>query len=121
MCVTRPSERATFHRCPMKTPIITNVHQLFADSARYKAPIFQRYYVWGKKEFTALCDDIENGDPAIGQFLGAIVLKDLGRPSGPSSPTSYLLIDGQQRLTTLYLVLLALAKMAAEVGDKATA
>ena len=64
--------------------------------ARYKAPVFG-FYVWGKKELSALAEDLETADPAIGQF-GAIVLKDLGRPAGgPTSPSTYLLIDGQQR------------------------
>lgn len=96
----------------MKRPDITTPQSLFGSSARYKAPVFQRRYVWGKKEITALFEDIETADPTIGQFLGAIVLKDMGREGGPTSPSTYLLIDGQQRLTTLYLVLLGLARVA---------
>src|SRR5687767_10230348 len=105
----------------MKRPDINTPHGLFEASARYKAPVFQRPYVWGKHEIEALAEDIETADPQIGQFLGAIVLNDLGRPSGPTSPTSYLMIDGQQRLTTLYMLLLALASIAAERGDKVSA
>jgi len=80
--------------------------------------VFQRFYVWGKEELEALEDDIDTADPAIGQFLGAIVLKDLGRPAGPTSPSTYLLIDGQQRLTTLYLLLLNMATIAYNHGHK---
>lgn len=98
----------------MKVPQIVTPSELFNESARFKAPIFQRYYVWGRKEWAGLAEDLETTDPEVGQFLGAIVLKDLGRPSGPTSPTTFLLIDGQQRLTTLYLLLLALAKEALE-------
>lgn len=105
----------------MKRPDITNPQALFGASARYKAPIFQRFYVWGRREFDALVEDIDTADPSIGQFLGAIVLKDMGRPSGPASPTTYLLIDGQQRLTTLYLLFLALARVAEQSGDTASA
>jgi len=102
----------------MKRPDITTPNELFEASARYKAPVFQRPYVWGRKELEGLGDDIDTVDPEIGQFLGAIVLKDLGRPSGPSSPTEYLIIDGQQRLTTIYLVLLAIAEVAAGHDQK---
>ena len=105
----------------MKRPDITTPQALFSASARYKAPVFQRFYVWGKTELVALLEDIETADPAIGQFLGAIVLKDLGRPAGPTSPSTYLLIDGQQRLTTLYLLLLNLAKIAHDHGSSAVA
>lgn len=100
----------------MKEPDIVTPSELFKESARYKAPIFQRYYVWGRKEWEGLAEDLETTDPKVGQFLGAIVLKDLGRPSGPTSPTTFLLIDGQQRLTTLYMLFLAMAKEAHDNG-----
>jgi len=98
----------------MKEPSVVTPDNLFQAGARYKAPVFQRLYVWGKQEFESLIEDIENADPDIGQFLGAIVIKDLGREKGPASPSSYLIIDGQQRLTTLYLILLALSHIAAQ-------
>ncbi len=105
----------------MKDPSIGTPHQLFSQSARYSAPVFQRLYVWEKKQLHLLLEDITTGEPKSPQFLGAIVLKDLGRTKGPTSPTSYLLIDGQQRLTTLYLILGGLAKLAFEHGDKNSA
>lgn len=107
----------------MKQPDIANVSGLFEASARYKAPVFQRFYVWKKRELTALMDDIETADPNPdhGQFLGAIVLKDLGRLKGPTSPSNYLMVDGQQRLTTFYMLFAALAKIARDHGDTDTA
>jgi hypothetical protein len=39
------------------------------------------------------------------QFIGAIVVQDLGKRGGSQSPNEYLIIDGQQRLTTIYLLL----------------
>lgn len=102
----------------MKPPATVDVSQLFSASARYKAPVFQRFYMWGETELTQLIEDIELADPSIGQFLGAIVLKDMGSESGPASPTVYLLIDGQQRLTTLYILLLAMASVAAKFKKK---
>lgn len=66
----------------------------------------------GAKQWESLVEDLETVNSKTGQFLGAIVLKDLGKHSGPTSPTTYLLVDGQQRLTTLYLLLLALAEEA---------
>jgi hypothetical protein len=104
----------------MKQPDIDTPNSLFEASARYKAPVYQRFYVWGRLELTTLRDDIDTADEEYGQFLGAIVLKDLGRTKGPTSPSNYLMIDGQQRLTTLYLVLLALAHIARSKGDEPT-
>ncbi|HWA27947.1 MAG TPA: DUF262 domain-containing protein [Lacunisphaera sp.] len=102
----------------MKRPDTVNVSQLLKDTARYKAPVFQRYYMWGATQFDQLIEDIELADPSIGQFLGAIVLKDMGRESGPASPSVYLLVDGQQRMTTLYLLLLAMASVAEDYKKK---
>lgn len=102
----------------MKQPDISNPQSLFGSDARYRAPVFQRFYVWKQKQFDDLQEDIDTAAPDGGeQFLGAIVLKDLGKPQGPTSPTEYLMIDGQQRLTTLYMVLVALAHIAASNGD----
>ena len=105
----------------MKQPDIISVDGLFQASARYKAPVFQRWYVWKDLQLTTLMEDIEAAELIEGQFLGAIVLKDLGRLKGPTSPTNYLMVDGQQRLTTFYLLLVALAKIAKEQGDPETA
>lgn len=105
----------------MKQPDIANVSGLFEASARYKAPVFQRLYVWKERQLTALMEDIETADPEYGQFLGAIVLKDLGRLKGPTSPSNYLMVDGQQRLTTFYMLFAALAKIAREHNDPDTA
>jgi hypothetical protein len=101
----------------MKEPNIANVHELFRADARYRAPVFQRWYVWKERQLGDLLEDIETADPENGQFLGAIVLKDLGKLEGPTSPTNYLMVDGQQRLTTFYMLLAALAKTAREHGD----
>lgn len=106
----------------MREPQIITPSKIFEDSARYTAPVFQRLYVWGRREWDGFAEDLETTDVDLGQFLGAIVLKDLGRTSGPASPTTYLLIDGQQRLTTIYLLLVALAEQAYRNGgdDDAT-
>jgi hypothetical protein len=43
------------------------------------------------------------------QFIGATVLQDFGKQAGSQSPNEYLIIDGQQRLTTIYLLICGLA------------
>lgn len=94
----------------MKTPEKNSVHTIFDGSNRYLAPAFQRYYVWGPDELQALLDDIENAAGPSGiQFIGATVIQDFGKKGGAQSPSEYLLIDGQQRLTTLYLLICGIA------------
>ncbi len=67
---------------------------------------FQREYSWSKKEIETLLYDIykikENNDPDDQLYLGRIVLSD-------KSLNERSIVDGQQRITTLYLLLQALA------------
>ena len=68
----------------------------------FAIPKYQREYTWGKKEWEQLFNDIiQNGN---GYFLGSIIwVKDT-----QISKNKFELIDGQQRLTTLSILLLAL-------------
>lgn len=94
----------------MKDPDKSNIHETFDGSVRYSAPVYQRYYVWGYDELQALLDDIENAaDENSEQFIGATVVQDFGKKGGNQSPNEYLIIDGQQRLTTIYLLICGLA------------
>ena len=84
---------------------------LFSLPARYVVPLFQREYVWTQEyHWEPLWDDIHDTalrllkDPnTAAHFLGAIVLKPLSPIFG--EPQRYLVVDGQQRLTTLQLAL----------------
>jgi hypothetical protein len=93
----------------MKNPDKNNIHDLFDGTVRYAAPVFQRYYVWEEEQLEALLEDIENASKDGIQFIGAIVVQDFGKKAGVQSPTEYLMIDGQQRLTTIYLLLSGVA------------
>ena len=52
-----------------------------------------------------------------GHFLGSIVLSPV--PSAASGVASYLIVDGQQRLTTLMLILSAIRDAAAKTDERA--
>jgi hypothetical protein len=90
---------------------------LFDGKVCYEIPPFQRPYVWTEEDqWQPLWDDIakvaerllqaggSDGDlPDFGHFLGAVVLKQL--PSAAGDPLRRSVIDGQQRLTTLQLLM----------------
>ena len=88
---------------------------VFGTQTRHLAPLFQRPYVWSKEEqWEPLWDDIAEladriigaGDtPVAGHFLGTLVLEQIYTPSGRVARRE--VIDGQQRLTTLQIVLQA--------------
>ena len=71
----------------------------------YDIPEFQRDYSWGKEQWEPFFNDICENDE--GYFVGSIIC--ISRPmTAPDSPIHYDVIDGQQRLTTISLFLLAL-------------
>ena len=75
-------------------------------------PIFQRPYSWKKSHCKQLWDDvlrIGENDEILSYFLGSIVyMEENTAPIGTVS--RFLVIDGQQRLATLSLLILALGK-----------
>ena len=85
-------------------------------SPQFVIPIYQRTYSWTERECRQLWDDIlrvGSNDDIAAHFVGAIVYIQKGLYQ-VSSQSSLLVIDGQQRLTTVMLVLEALAR---HLGD----
>ncbi|HKK44295.1 MAG TPA: DUF262 domain-containing HNH endonuclease family protein [Balneolaceae bacterium] len=81
--------------------------QLLATTANvehYYVPKYQREYTWGKNEWRQLLQDIEENDK--GYFMGSIIC--VPKERGGGYPTIYDLIDGQQRLTTIGIILAAI-------------
>lgn len=81
-------------------------------SPQFVIPIYQRTYSWTEKECRQLWDDIlrtgSNGDISA-HFVGSIVYIEKGIYQ-VSSQSPLLVIDGQQRLTTVTLLIAALAR-----------
>lgn len=83
---------------------------LFDKEVHYVIPRYQRAYAWEDKEIVQLIDDINDstGDYYIGSLVVAKV-KD--------KVETYEVVDGQQRLTTLYLLLHYLFSRDGQVGE----
>ena len=81
---------------------ILDKETLFDTEAHYVIPRYQRAYAWEDKEIVQLIDDINDstGDYYIGSL---VVAKVKGKVEGKVE--TYEVVDGQQRLTTLYLLL----------------
>ena len=90
-----------------------SMEELFRDADQIHIPIFQREYVWKKTEFDNLIHDIGLIKDSVesSQFLGAIVAYERPRPAGVVGRMRVLdVVDGQQRLLTLYIFILAIAE-----------
>ena len=86
---------------PLKELSIDKIYN--GDKATYEIPIYQRNYAWEKDEISALIQDVYDAYTSKKQtyFIGTLVIFHKG-------DQVYEVIDGQQRLTTINLVLGAL-------------
>ena len=85
-------------------------------SPQFEIPIYQRTYSWTEKECKQLWEDIlrcGKNDAIQVHFVGSIVYVESGL-SQVTHLSPLLVIDGQQRLTTVTLLLAALAEVAGE-------
>jgi uncharacterized protein with ParB-like and HNH nuclease domain/predicted transport protein len=87
--------------------------EFIKKSPQFVIPIYQRTYSWTEKECKQIWDDIircGSNDKISAHFIGSVVYVEKGLYS-VSSQTPLLVIDGQQRLTTITLLLSALTEV----------
>lgn len=92
---------------------------LLDGKKQFTIPIYQRTYSWQIKQCQQLFDDIVrvgNDSSELSHFIGSIVYFKPGTSPITSVP-ELLVIDGQQRLTTVSLLLLALTHFLREHKD----
>jgi hypothetical protein len=102
----------------MKTDSIS-IQDFFHTERRHLVPLYQRPYVWKRDDqWEPLWEDLRRlaertlaGRPTRPHFLGAIVLDQIR--TGINEVPARLVIDGQQRLTTLQLLMGALRESCA--------
>ena len=72
----------------------------------YRVPMYQREYSWSKQQWDELFDDLLESDADSGHFLGTIIC--INQTENSTQEGILELIDGQQRMTTLSLLLAAI-------------
>jgi len=94
------------------TPLLLTVGALFDNGdAVYTVPIYQRNYAWQAGQIEQLLRDIlDAGRDAAGNSAASYFLGNLMVTEAQGTPGRFEVIDGQQRLTTLYLLLGFLAE-----------
>ena len=93
---------------------------LSSNKTQFVIPVYQRNYDWSTSQCKQLLDDIlevGTSNKMNAHFIGSVVYvhDDVYTSSRIKELT---VIDGQQRLTTLTLIYLALYRLAIEIGDK---
>ncbi len=77
--------------------IVGENNNIFDTDMEYIVPLYQRAYAWEDKQLTQLVEDIEDVADDANYYIGSLIVsKQNGR---------YEVVDGQQRLTSLYLLL----------------
>ena len=84
-----------------------SIYQIYLESQEtktYLIPIYQRNYAWEEDEITALIKDVHDSflkDSKASYYIGTLV-------TYKRNDNEYEVIDGQQRLTTIYIILKAM-------------
>lgn len=77
--------------------IADDTANIFTSGDNYVIPLYQRAFAWEDKQLLQLIEDVYDSDGTDKYYLGALIVSKSGN--------SYEVIDGQQRLTALYLML----------------
>ncbi|MFJ1538846.1 DUF262 domain-containing protein [Micromonospora chalcea] len=91
----------------------TTLRELLEGAKQYRVPLYQRTYSWTDSQLDRLWEDIRKlaeertEDPSLTHFIGSLVLAP-SPTNGPAGVSEFLVVDGQQRLTTLSILLCAL-------------
>jgi uncharacterized protein with ParB-like and HNH nuclease domain len=108
----------------------TQLKELLVGEKQFHVPLFQRRYTWGLEQHTQLWRDIMTQYEALAaaqlegrvahfngtHFIGSFVLAPTN--TGASHVARFLVVDGQQRLTTLTLALCALRDAWGEIDHE---
>ena len=104
---------------------VTTIAAMLEDDVEYVIPQFQRAYAWKKEDqWSPLWDDITNTAQAITaaggfaevppHFMGPLVIQERNaHPDG--RPPGFIVVDGQQRITTMLVLLKAVGDAAKEL------
>lgn len=90
----------------------TQIINYFSGFKQNLVPLFQRPYTWGERQWRTLWEDIfmffgpAGHDPKSTHFMGAVVT--MPARSVPIGVSKFMVIDGQQRLTTIAILLCAI-------------
>lgn len=97
----------------MITPVSQNVEEILKGTKhKFSVPNYQRTYDWGKGELQELIDDLiesshsEDSKLFLGNFIFDI-----------SDSSNFKIVDGQQRLTTISILLIAIRQRAKEMNE----
>ena len=97
---------------------LVSLNELLTGNKVFDIPVYQRGYAWESKNLEDLWEDLYYLDPSKNHYFGTVLLKDSGKTASTSLATlkRYDLIDGQQRLTTILILLREIISQLREIS-----
>lgn len=98
---------------------LVSLNSLLTGNQVFDIPVYQRGYAWERENLEDLWEDLYYLDPFKKHYFGTVLLKNSGRTAMAALATLDRLdvIDGQQRLTTVLILLREVISQLKEVGD----
>ncbi len=97
---------------------LVSLNGLLTGNQVFDIPVYQRGYAWERKNLEDLWEDLYYLDPSKKHYFGTVLLKDSGKTARTSLAVlkRFDLIDGQQRLTTVLILLREIISQLKEVS-----
>ena len=98
---------------------LVSLNGLLTGNQVFDIPVYQRGYAWERKNLEDLWEDLYYLDPSKKHYFGTVLLKDSGKTARTSlaALSRFDVIDGQQRLTTVLILLREIISQLKEVSD----
>ena len=98
---------------------LVSLNGLLVGNQIFDIPVYQRSYAWERKNLEDLWEDLYFLDPSKKHYFGTVLLKDSGKTARTALATlkRFDVIDGQQRLTTVLILLQEIISQLKEVSD----
>lgn len=97
-----------------------NIKDILSLDRKYTIPRFQREYAWEKSELSTMYDDIfdqikliDNSVSISEYFIGSLVLV-----GDDTKDTKFIVVDGQQRITTITIILSVIGEKFLKLGEQ---
>ena len=75
--------------------IVSSDGNIFDTEMEYSIPLYQRAFAWEDKQITQLIEDLSDISEEANYYIGALIVS--------KQKNKYEVVDGQQRLTSLFL------------------
>lgn len=100
---------------------LVNLNEMLVGNKIYDIPVYQRSYAWEQENLEDLWEDLYYLDISKQHYFGTVLIKDSGKTAQAALTTlkRFDVIDGQQRLTTVLILLREIIFQLKEVsGDE---